>query len=101
MVGICAQQERDEHYTESGLMAQSSSEHRGLKGQRSRFQVSELAWRALHRDVSRDLVGKFVVFASLRNNMTNGTTVNIEDGRGDHMGEGLAGDLQVVWAEGG
>jgi hypothetical protein len=57
------------------------------------FPGSELVWRAIYRDVSRDLIGKFIVFASLRDDVKDGTTVNIEDGRGDDVGEGLVGDL--------
>jgi hypothetical protein len=45
------------------------------------FPGSELVWRAIYGDVSRDLIGKFIVFASLRDDVKDGTTVNIEDGR--------------------
>jgi hypothetical protein len=76
---VCAQRERNEHCTKPGLWLSLVRRIEGAEAEVV-FPGSELAWRALHSNGSRDLIGKFVVFASLRDNVKNGTIVNIVDG---------------------
>lgn len=68
---------------------------------RSKFWVAKPHLRARHSDTSQELLGKFLVFTSLRD---AGKARNVGGdeycGRGDNMGEGLTRDLQVVWATG-